>query len=428
VTRERAVTDLPHVPFSSNGLSEPQTIREGLDLALVWPDGVRFALTAIRDGREGVRGELTVTHGDRRLHWGALPLSSTAARETLRKKLHDRMPGSPWGEYLDDGCWRLTQAARQGEPMVTLTGRIVSSPTRELVPRLLYEGEPTLVYADGDTGKSLVAIALAVAVASGVALPFGLKPARAVPAAYLDWETSRDTIEERVGLLAAGFGIATPPIVYKRMTRPLVEQVERLAREFLRREIGLVVIDSMMFAVGAGDGARFDEPIIAFYNALRLFAPAAVLVLSHVTTADARGSGPMRPYGGAFAFNGPRLVWEMRRDREITDATAIAFACQKANNLPRRPEPFGFRFQPRQGAIMVEPFNLEQASPVALAGGSLAYRVRLRLAADGPTTLADLAQRLEAKPESVRKTLQRLRNAKPPLVNLTGDLYELVAR
>src|SRR5262245_42076720 len=51
--------------------------RVGLDLLLEWPDGTRFGLSAIRDTRDGIRGELTVTDaGGRRLSWGALPLSS----------------------------------------------------------------------------------------------------------------------------------------------------------------------------------------------------------------------------------------------------------------------------------------------------------------------------------------------------------------
>src|SRR5439155_1273366 len=205
-------------------------------------------------------------------------------------------PGPPWGDYLEEVCWRMTQAARQGEPIVTLTG-MVTSPTRELLPRFLYEGEPTLVYGDGDTGKSLVALAVATAVHSGIALPFGLKPARAVPAAYLDWETSQDTLETRLALVAAGLGIDPPGIVYKRMTRPLVDEAAALAADFARRGIGLVIIDSKMFAVAGGDGAAFHEPITAFYNALRLFAPAASLVLNHVTNADARNGGPARPFG-----------------------------------------------------------------------------------------------------------------------------------
>src|SRR3989442_8635439 len=110
----------------------------------------------------------------------------------------------------------------------------------------------------------------------------------------------------------------------RRMTRPLGDKAPALAAEFARRSIGALVVDSKMFAVAGGDGAAFHEPITAFYNALRLFAPAASLVLNHITNADARAGGSARPFGGAFAFNRPRLIWEAKRDREITDATAIA--------------------------------------------------------------------------------------------------------
>ncbi|MGH7264769.1 MAG: DnaB-like helicase N-terminal domain-containing protein, partial [Candidatus Rokuibacteriota bacterium] len=196
---------------------EPELRREGLDLTLIWPNGIRMTLTNIRIGSDGVRGEVTVTRHGRRLSWGALPLASTQAREAFRKRLIAVAPAVPWSEYLEDACFRLTTAAREGEPLVTLTG-VVTSPTRALVPGLVYEGEATLIYGDGDTGKSLTATTVGVAVHAGVALPFGLVPARAVPTAYLDWETSQDTLESRVAPIAAGLGIAPPGILYKRMT------------------------------------------------------------------------------------------------------------------------------------------------------------------------------------------------------------------
>jgi hypothetical protein len=388
--------------------AEPELRREGLDLALVWPDGTRLTLTAIRDGRDGVRGELTVHQGTRRLSWGSFSLASTQTRETLRKKLEREAPETPWGAYLEETAFRLTQAAREGEPIVTLTGK-ATSPTRELLPRFLFEGEPTLIFADGDTGKSLVALTIAVAVHSGTALPFGLKPLHAVPAAYLDWETSRDTIETRLALIAAGLGIDPPAIFYKHMSRPLVDEAAALAADFARRRIGFVVIDSKMFAVAGGDGAAFHEPITSFYNSLRLFAPAATLVLNHVTNDAARNGGPARPFGGAFAFNGPRLIWEAKRDQDVEDATAIVFTCRKANNLPRKPEPFGLRFQPGDGTITVYPMDLADASPQTVAGASLPYRLRLALASNGEMTTPEIAQALGVADNAVRTTLGRLK-------------------
>jgi hypothetical protein len=169
-----------------------------------------------------------------------------------------------------------------------------------------------------------------------------------------------------------------------------------------------VIIDSKMFAVAGGDGAAFHEPITAFYNALRLFAPAASLVLNHITGADAGNGGPARPFGGAFAFNGPRLIWEAKRDQDVTDATAIAFTCRKANNLPRKPEPFGLRFVPGVESISVYPFDLREASPDVVAGANFTYRLRLALA-QGSATVAALAKGLKAKPAVVRATLHNLK-------------------
>jgi hypothetical protein len=405
---EQLVAATSAVTFATAAVElEPMLRREGCDLLLTWPDGVQFELAAIRDGREGIRGELTVTRAGRRLSWTSFSLPSAPARETLRKKLGSIAPDVPWGDYLEEAAWRFTQAARQGEPLVELTGQS-NSTTRELVPGLLYESESTEVIGDGETGKSLVAQAVAAAVHGNAALPFGLKPVRAVPVAYLDWETSRDTLEHRIALLAAGLGIDPPAILYKRMTRPLVDEVSTLAPEFARRGVGLVITDSMMFAVASGEGAAFHEPITAFFNALRLFAPAASLVLNHITNEDARSGRAARPFGGAFAFNGPRLIWEAKRDREVTDASAIAFTCIKANNLPRRPDPFGLRFVPGNGTITIYPFDLKDAAPQSLAGASLTYRVRLAIAS-GVKKAKEIAEHLNAKPDSVERLLRRLR-------------------
>ncbi len=393
---------------SGDEAAGPELQREGLDLALAWPDGVRFALTAIYDTREGVRGELTVMHRGRRLSWGAVLLSSISGREGLRKKLAAAASEVPWGDYLEETAFRLTEAARQGEPLVTLTGT-PSSRTRELLPRFLYEGEPTLLYADGDTGKSLVALAVAAAMESGKALPFGLTPAQATPAAYLDWETSCDTLETRLGPLARGLGIDPPAILYRRMHRPLVVDAAPLAAEFARRRIGIVIIDSMVLALAGGDGAAFHEPVTAFYNALRLFAPAASLVLNHVPNEAARHGGLARPFGGAFAFNVPRLIWEARRDRTVDDATVIVFTCQKANNLVRRPAPFALRFQPGDGCTTVYPFDVGEAGPQAVAGMTITQQLRAALAR-GPMTVEALAETMDRSESTIRKELNRRRD------------------
>jgi hypothetical protein len=224
----------------------------------------------------------------------------------------------------------------------------------------------------------------------------------------LDWETDRATADARVGQLAAGLGVDPPAVLYKRMTGPLYERARPLAAELARRGVGCVIIDSQQPAIAGGGDATFHEGAIQFFAALRFFAPAPVLVINHITNADARNGGAARPFGGAFSFNGPRLVWTARRDRNIEDATAVTFVNMKANNLPRRPDPFGLRFVPGVGTITVYPMDLREAAPSAVAGASLPYRIRLALA-KGALTIAELAEQLDAKQDTVRRSLNRMK-------------------
>ena len=400
-------------------------LRQGLDLVMDWPDGASCRLSAWRDGRDGVRGELTATYAGARCSWGTWSLASTVARDSLAKRLKAHAPEVAWSAHLEEAAFRFTEAARTGEPLVTLTGTAATEPAL-LLPGWLYAGEPTLLYADGDTGKSLTALTLAVAMAAGVTLPGGLMPLQATPAAYLDWETTAPTMERRLALVAGGLGVPPPPILYKRMTRPLVDEVGRLSREFAVRRVGFVVIDSKMFAVASGEGTPFHEPITAFYGALRLFAPAAVLVLNHVTNADARAGTPARPFGGAFAFNGPRLIWEAKRDPEVEDATAIVFTCRKANNLDRKPPPFGLRFtsHPIRG-LEVTALDLGTVSQSTLAGATLSTRVLTMLSE--PLSVEALVEALHAKPDSIARTLRRLKDNRQVAQLQDGRWIDLAA-
>src|SRR5262249_45449119 len=150
---------------------------------------------------------------------------------------------------------------------------------------------------------------------------------------------------------------------------------------------------SQQFAIANSDSGTFHEGAIQFFGALRLFAPAAVLVVNHVTNADARSGSPGRPFGGAFSFNGPRIVWTALRDRDVDDATAVSYMCIKANNLPRKPDPFGLRFQPGEGTITCFPFNLAETAPRFTAGASLLWRCRTALAGERPEqTTEELAE------------------------------------
>src|SRR5262245_56682405 len=180
-----------------------QLDRHGDEFMLRWSKHrVECTVSHIRWHSDGFAAELTVSHAGIEIHWGHLPLASTHARQGVVRKVTEILPDVPWRTIIEVACRAPVKALRASDGFVTLTGK-VHAPARELLPRLLYEGEPTLLYGDGDTGKSLTATAVALAVQAGLALPCGLKPAQAAPVAILDWETSQDTVETRLALLAA---------------------------------------------------------------------------------------------------------------------------------------------------------------------------------------------------------------------------------
>ena len=387
-------------------------IQQGLDLILDWPDYATVRLQNWHNTSEGVKGELTVTQNGTKYHWSSWNLASASARTSLVKILDGLNPEVPWRAHFEEAAFRFTMKAREGEPLKVLTGQLDTAATEVLLPGWFYAGLSTLLYADGDTGKSMTALAFCVAMSTGRSLPAGLTPTRSVHAAYLDWETSESITNERLRFLANGFGIPPPPVLYKHMTRPLVEEIGPLSMELAHRKVGLVVIDSKMFAVRSGDGAAFHEPITAFYNACRLFSPAAVLVLNHITNADARTGSSARPFGGAFAFNGPRVVWEAKRDHTIEDATAIVFTNTKANHLARKSDSFGLAFRGADKIadkqIRIEPLSLTTVDPAAMASLTVTQRIRLLLSA--PLSVEDLVDAIpKAKKDSVSRILRRMR-------------------
>jgi hypothetical protein len=387
--------------------SEPELVREGLDLALVWPGGLRFDLATVKVGKDGVKGDLSISLAGRLLHSAEMNLSSLAARESLVKKLREIIPTLPWREYLEQTCARLTAAARQGEPITRLTGA-PSTGERHLIPKILLDGETNVWFADGDSGKSLLSLAGAIAVATGKGLPGGLRPSRQAAVMILNWETNSDSPNARLGALCAGLGMDVPENIYHRhQTGPLVRDAGMLAREVARLGVGLVIADS---AAPASEDPDSAEGVVPVMNALQLFSPAARLLIAHVSKGEIDKGGIPKPYGSVFTHNLARNIWFVRRDKDYTDSLRLSMMHTKANNS-RKYAPLGFQFDFAcdESTITLSPVDLA-AIPELTKGTSLAWRLRIALAAGAKTTAA-LAEELEADPDSVRKALYREKKA-----------------
>jgi hypothetical protein len=272
--------------------------------------GYDIAISRMRETARGVCAEISITRealgslGIVHFHWGSIDLASISGREALAKKLKREAGDSlNWGVVLERVCRDAVQTFRRGAPIVALEPVPRAAGAKYLVEQLLPLGVTTTFFGDGDSGKSMLATTIALAVATGKTFQ-GIRPLRQAPVLYLDWEYAREAHEERLHGLTVGLGAPFDPgtILYRPMTRALADDVAALSTEVARLGVGLVIIDSLTPASRSQAEESWHGEAIAAFNALRSLDPVSRLVIAHTSKADAdQKTG--RVFGSVFVRN-----------------------------------------------------------------------------------------------------------------------------
>lgn len=302
----------------------------------------RFA--ELRGG--GLRCELTVTTSRPPsaglLFQGFFNLLSSNAR--LVRKLELREPQLDWDGLLTQAAAIALRRYRQGSPLVDLASAPASRGSRYLLAPLVALDGATVWAADGGTGKSVLALAVALSVASGHPL-LGAAPSQIGPVLYLDWEADADTHRERLWALWRAIDRDAPPpgeaIHYISQTASLHELAPVLRRRVAESGAVLVVVDSLGLARG---GAPEDaEATIRTFRALRSLG-VPVLAIDHISKAQREGLVKRKTaIGSVYTRNSARLVWVLEAgQREGADTSVVAFTVDKFN-FGRLPHRRGFR-------------------------------------------------------------------------------------
>lgn len=300
--------------------------REGLGYYELVPELIaEFRADHIKRSSDGLHCELTVQSAapdvkssaslgntkSGHLFRGRANLSSLTALTGLAKHLNNRIKAD-WSEHLGEFARNVLEAESIGEHPV-LVGRLPPRPEdKYLIYPLCPQGEATILFGDGEAGKSFLALGVAFAVKTGVDVVPHMHAHKGEPL-YLDWETHQYEIDERIKKIAAGAGMEAPELVYRRMAGPLSDQVEEISRLVTERNITFIVIDSLEMALSGGENRDANDSVIRFFTALR-YLRATTLVLDHVSK-DGAGSdrGAFKPYGSTFKQNYARATWELRK-------------------------------------------------------------------------------------------------------------------
>jgi hypothetical protein len=369
------------------------------------PDGgpLVVTLSRVREASDAIWAELSVTREGRELYMDRINLLSSRRLGAI-KLLGERARGIDWAPLLEFAYRQTIDAIRRGTPAVLLRAR-PAPPVRHLVRPVLLERDVNVIFGPPGTLKSYVAAVLARLVATGGQLA-GLAATRRCSVMVLDGEAGLGEWEGRHHLLGQGDGQQTDGLLYyRRLTRSLDTELAALKVEISQLGIGLLIVDS--FGLAAGPEPEGADAAIRLLSALRDLGPhLTVLLICHVSQASAeQRHGATKPYGSIYVQALARSIWEARRDDDDGDDVAVSLFHRKCN-VSRLHPPIALRFAFQSDRITVTRGDLaETPELLARAGTSTQILTALR---PGAKTIAALAEELSLKPETVKKTLQRL--------------------
>ena len=368
----------------------------------------RWGFDRISRGRGRLEAELSVAvelpGHDGEPYTASVNLMSVSGRDTLRRQLEGVLGDDlPWAALVNTAFAKLRDAYFGSDPSRDLA--TVEPPNLEARYRIavrLPEGQAEVDFGDGSTGKTYVSLAEALSVATGEPL-LGLSviPGRVL---YIDYETTEAMLRFRCDRLLAGFGLSWQPGLidyWPAKGRPFVDIAEAVRRKVRRDYIGLVIIDSAAAACG-GEPEKADVAL-SYFNSLATL-DVTTRTIAHCT----KDTDNMKPFGSVFWHNMPRATWNFQRvQNEDEDEIHVGLFHRKVND-GRLAKPIGLRiaFDGDTGPVTIKREDVASV-PELDSRRPLRQRILDRLGKNAQQSVNDLAESLDAEPDSVRRIINR---------------------
>lgn len=257
-----------------------------------------------------------------------------------------------------------------------------------------------------NSGKSLLALAIAAAGILGHALSPRWRVGPVRRALYLDWESDRQTHAERLwGLTSHREAPPADAILYRRLWRPLTDHLDAIRADAARHEADLVIVDSL--APACGPEPESGDASVRTLSALGALLPATILVVAHVSKTSGDGGGRTRIYGSVFNTNLARSTVEVKLDeaRSADHRLAMSLRHDKSNLGPKvKPSALTFEWD-EAGHILVS--GGEVSSSIKSLPDRIADAIR-----GGRRSAHDIAEEVGRPVNEIRARLADSRGAR----------------
>lgn len=379
------------------------------------PSGlIHFDFEAIEKRRHSFETELTIslngTGADS--YSQRINLLSSSARTEMRRDL-DELYGKTWG-------WTaiLNRAIQQVRTAYASVDHALDAATMEVVPgqelflvdSLLPFNSPTIMFGDGGSFKTYIAISLALHCAIGRDWFGATTPC--LPVIYVDYEGTPQSFALRKSRLLAGMGI--PELPYESLYywpgrgMPLRDHVEALHRKIHDTGAVLVIVDT----VGTACGGKPEDAEVAldYFRAVARLG-VTTLNLAHIT----KKGEDQYPFGSVFWHNEARRTWYINRvqEEELPDLD-IGLYCRKVNDGPKpRPQALSVHFKDPYGAVSI---SRARFSDIPELQGKLPPHIQIESVLTEAMTEAMIAEATNLSVSTVNRTLK----GHPRLFLVTG--------
>jgi len=308
-----------------------------------------------------------------------------------------------WDEVIGQICAITLNILRQGEPIHEIWTDDKVYPLEYKLYPILPEGEPTLLFADGGSGKSSIGLFLACCIAlPWQDNPLGFKPKYGKPL-YLDWETNRSTFTRRISWVRRGHNLPEFALSYRRCSLPLSDDMNAIYAIVKENQFDMLIIDSV---IGAAKGNVNDSEVAQdFFRAVRRLDVTSLII--HHTAKQTVGS--KSPFGSAYFSNEARSVWELSKQQEPGDNKLSIMLSHYKSNDDTRHQPIGVdvMFDKIEGKTTFSKANIEDTAEFQ---GKLSLRKRIHntLKSDA-LSLKDIVDVLGVPYQQVANTLGKMK-------------------
>jgi hypothetical protein len=357
--------------------------------------------TERRTGETSAEVKIYSAADNKTLHITRLNLLSTVAHERLAKYLEPRTAhlNADWPDMISYACQVALEWHRTGEPAILLRDAPEPIFGSKLIPPILTADGPTILFGDGGSGKSLIALALGLSLHTGRVLIDGLEPEAEVRVGFLDWEWEGHVHKRRMARLWPTSDL--PDLVYVKCDLPLRSEENRLRRIIKEHGLGFLIVDSV--ALAAGGAPEEAEVAVQFFNTLRLLG-LPTLCVAHVTKSEAKAAAD-KPFGSAFWANSARSLWYAHRGDGSNRHQLVVGLFNRKNSDEHLEDAFSLTIAFGDNRTEITKHDIRAEADLS-SNRPLKERIIDELRG-GPRTIADLSDELDANIDTVRMALKR---------------------